>query len=1243
MDKKLFALIFFMFLLVVPLISAWEFDNIKNVDYSNLSWDYPTITIRNSFLWIIPLDPIGTYQITDNTDICGEDCYTIGTAELYLDAELFSGSIYEDLITRDKKTITNSEWFVRTIIPNTFKEECVEVINNETQESILACKIVEVKSQQNEWEEYTLGTILKSGKYEWKHTGSKGYYEGLDFIPKSNGITMNEFVDWGAGGTITYDGDFTIHTFLVSNNFSWTGVDSNAFILVIAGGGGGGIATGTSGGGGGGAGGYRYNTTFNLTEQNYSVTIGTGGAGSTVSTNKGVNGINSSFDIITSIGGGGGGSVGASAKQGETGGSSGGNVYSETGATEAAAVPAQGNVGGSGAGNLANAGGGGGGGAGQVGESGFGGDGGEGGDGGDGTQNNINGTNIYYAGGGGAGGGTAGEGTGGLGGGADGGITTNGVGGDATDNTGGGGGGGTGAGNGGAGGSGIVIIRYESFNPTLSIEQSYPVDYFNTTDLTINFGCNFTGKNEENVTDVTILIYDSGDNLDYTNTESSLNTPSYNKTWTSTVLTDDTYLWACFGEGTTTEEYAGNRTFIINTTPAIEFEDPTFVNFYNSTVNNFFANVSLTETYFENVTFNLWNSSNNLISSNTFTDSTRAFNYTVTYDGKYNYSVITSTTTGQGNITETRTINIDATAPIINIDVAQTTISGLQLVPYNISINHTEIDSNLQTCFFNSTWNATITYLTCNQNLTNITLPVYGLDHTIFIYANDSLGQENVASKSVSIDGIEITQSYSNITTEGTFSTFQINITIPTTRILSLKDFIYNFTNFGSGTSIDFGISNHSITKSILIPNVGETTNMTFFWNITLDDDTLIASSKQNQTVNNFGLDNCTANNIAFANFTIVDEEIQNLLTDNVTLEIAVNIFSSDRTINIANFSELYNATNPVRLCLSSNVTGETIYSLDLIARYEAQDHANEYYNLNKFILNSDFKFQNVFLYDLSSSDSTEFQLTFKGSDFVAVEGALVNLKRQYIQENLFKTVELPLTDSNGQTILHLVRNDVVYTIEIVKDNVVLGTFSNIIAFCDDFAIGDCKINLNAFSTSEDLFNYDDEIGIIFTAPTFDNNTRIISFDFTTIDGSVKDVSLFVTRNDIFGNNSICNYSLSSSSGTLLCTVPSYIDDSTLNIEVLVDDQLSIKDNVILESTGYGYFGFFIFFIYILAFVFMFSGSKSIMLVGLLIGFIGGIVLGLIQGKLIGIGASGMWLIIIIILMIYKINKKRED
>jgi len=126
----------------------------------------------------------------------------------------------------------------------------------------------------------------------------------------------------------------------------------------------------------------------------------------------------------------------------------------------------------------------GGGGASEVGESETSGQ--SGGDGGDGLQNDITGTNTYYAGGGGGSPHSGSTGSGGQGGGGDGINNTNGEAGTANTGGGGGGGGEVGANRlGGAGGSGIVIIRgltselsgnySTSGSPTVTTDGSYTV------------------------------------------------------------------------------------------------------------------------------------------------------------------------------------------------------------------------------------------------------------------------------------------------------------------------------------------------------------------------------------------------------------------------------------------------------------------------------------------------------------------------------------------------------------------------------------------------------------------------------------------------------------------------------------------------------------------------------------------------------------------------------------------------
>jgi hypothetical protein len=261
------------------------------------------------------------------------------------------------------------------------------------------------------------------------------------------------------GGTITQDANYTYHTFGASGTFT-PQQSLTADCLVIGGGGGGGCA-----GGGGGAGSLIHRTGFSLTAQNYSITIGSGGAGDATRTAAAAaSGIASTFNGISATGGGGGGSNNGNIGGG-AGGSGGGGTNTGAGGTASAGTLNGGtgyvNAGGGGAGSFGS----GGGGSGAAGTSSSGLNG--GGPGGNGTNAFsswllASGTGVdgYIAGGGGGGAGDI-TGIGGLGGGGNSGLgTANGF--NGTVNTGGGAGGSRngGAGGGGTGGSGVVIIRY---------------------------------------------------------------------------------------------------------------------------------------------------------------------------------------------------------------------------------------------------------------------------------------------------------------------------------------------------------------------------------------------------------------------------------------------------------------------------------------------------------------------------------------------------------------------------------------------------------------------------------------------------------------------------------------------------------------------------------------------------------------------------------------------------------------
>ena len=308
-----------------------------------------------------------------------------------------------------------------------------------------------------------------SGSTDETRDSSGKYYSG--YLQTVESVTSS-------GGTVTTDGDYTVHKFTSSGNYITDKEQTDYEILVVGGGG----AGGTYGPGGGGGGGGVYTATgITVTAATHTVVVGAGGTGSAAYpvADGAMDGENSTFDAgpatYTGYKGGMGGGQSTNSSGGAGYGSGGGGSGNGSGPTSGYNGGA-GGTGGNAGGVGYNPNGGGGGGAGAAGAS-VTTSAGPAGNGGVGIASDIlvTGSDVYYGGGGGGGrhgSGTAG--TGGNGGGADGQANSCGNAPDAPANTGGGGGGAGGipascGGTSGDGGSGIVIIR----RPTQKTTTTY--------------------------------------------------------------------------------------------------------------------------------------------------------------------------------------------------------------------------------------------------------------------------------------------------------------------------------------------------------------------------------------------------------------------------------------------------------------------------------------------------------------------------------------------------------------------------------------------------------------------------------------------------------------------------------------------------------------------------------------------------------------------------------------------------
>ncbi len=613
-------------------------------------------------------------------------------------------------------------------------------------------------------------------------------------------------------------------------------------------------------------------------------------------------------------------------------------------------------------------------------------------------------------------------------------------------------------------------------------------------------------------------------------------------------------------------------------------------------------------------------------------------------EGSNTWTTYCNATTGElGNTTVTFTI--DTTDPIVNITSpldSSTTLTDYVIVNIaGVEINWTVSDTNLQTCIlFNGTANETVT---CGDNVlgTNLTFGTY--DFTL--WANDSIGNSaySTITSSYNYSILRLSEVYNSDVAEGDSESFEINLSINPGRTITTAYLIYNGTNKGTGTVTSIAGSNYSISKSIAIPQVTSNINVSFFWNITLDNGVNANTSSNQQSIINAGFGNCSDYSNQIFNFTLRDEEEQTVIdNENTTIDVFLIVSETILETQISNISIRYSNLTEALVCVSNNTINTSSYRMDVIVRYDGDTHDIEYYNIQNATLNSSFS-EEIILFDILSTSSEEFLITFKDESFSLVEGALIDITRLYVDEGVFKTIEIPKTDSNGQTVSHLVENDVVYTFIIKKEGKILATINDVIAVCQDQTIGNCEINLQALVTETEIFGWETYTGVDLSI-SFDEENRRVSTSFTTNDGTVSTMQMNVTEYTRFFNGTICFSSISSSSGTLICDIPISYGNTTVITEIYKDGVL-IKTSYSTISRNpselFGATGILLVALLFLTLTFLLIDSKELMMLGGILGLmIGGLLNFYNSGGLLGVGATFIWLIVGSGIIIWRISRE---
>ena len=643
-----------------------------------------------------------------------------------------------------------------------------------------------------------------------------------------------------------------------------------------------------------------------------------------------------------------------------------------------------------------------------------------------------------------------------------------------------------------------------------------------------NFTC--YGSDDTNFTSMEFYIDGS---LNQTNS-SGLNNTNYTFT---TSLTEETYLWSCLGNDNDGESTSTvNRTLTIDTTPFIEFVSPTFANASNLLVSYIPVNISLTETYFENLTINFYK--DGVLNESYFIDDdTRFYNKSGCTCAEWEVNATVWTTTDQSNSTETRIFTIDPSAPTINIISPTGTYDSL-VSGDTLYLSGFANDSNMDTCWYD--YNNTNTTFSCTtETLFNESFTQGNISQlNLTVWTNDSVGNVGTGTTGWDYKLFGTAEEYSAATFSSNNENFLINISYDSLIYLGLTaNLVYNGTNYSATATTSGNIT--SIEKTLNIPTVAVTENLPFYWEIFLNDGstiTTITTSSNNQSVSPLYAINitdltCQAGYFEAVNFTFYDAENGTALSDNVdyNFQYGTGNYSSNLI-----YGEFLNITS-FRICINSSVE-------DYKIGYGEVQYFSVGYSERRFYMYEDQTLSNSTtreygLGSLLSADSTSFIFEIKNTYLNPYTDKLIALLRWYPGDNEYKVSEMAKTDADGKTVMKVKTEDVDYRVGVYeKDGTLIKLTDAVRMAC---LVNPCTYSLKIVQDPDDYYS----VFEVETSLIFDEDTDRFVYSWNDPEQITSEMRLEVYK--LAGNQDIliCNETTSSYTGVMVCSIGTYTGD----------------------------------------------------------------------------------------------------
>jgi len=595
-----------------------------------------------------------------------------------------------------------------------------------------------------------------------------------------------------------------------------------------------------------------------------------------------------------------------------------------------------------------------------------------------------------------------------------------------------------------------------------------------------------------------------------------------------------------------------------------------------------------------------------------------------------------------GFASENRTVSVDSSSPIITLE-NPIGLLGYNYIGGNETLNVTFTDSNLDTCWYD--YNGTnITIDGCLSGIKNSTTFILDSDNlNMTIYANDSGGSLSTTFISWDYQLLELENAFNPQAVELSSQSFYL-----TTKVngsLSSAMFIYNGTAYTSNI-ISLGGDLFNLTSTIQLPSYDVDTNVTFYFNATMALGETFSTQENNQTVGVLVIGNCTSYSNLMFNISLFDEKLLSPLEG--TIETDIEILNSNLQKVTTKSTEFYNITSAT-LCSNLNLTEATnLYNFEIRYYVDPENnsdflYAPEFYHI-QMALTSNLPMA-INLYDLNINESTEFTISYRDNDYISRPNVLLQIQRKYVDEGIFRTVEIPITSSEGSATGHFDLNNYKYKIIATENGEVLNTFDNPAIVCESELSGICTLSLNGQGSPDPLIDAETINGIAYSTTL---NDTVIDVEYVIPSGETESVNIVMTQSSLFSDPlQLCNQTVTSSSGSFQCTANSTIGDSQVVIQISSGGSPVNSYTVYYQEDLSDYFllnNYAIAALFLILIVTMMVSSPKVMVIAATfsVAFLG--LVFLLKGSSIGLTLGAIsWLVLAEIIILIKINKKDES